>query len=259
MRPAALCAALAALVYLAAVNVPGLERADLQVLTGFMGLPRTELAVDLAGLFDPAPFAVLAASVALAGVALGRAKEGVAAFALMLGANVTTQILKPLLAVQRDYPPFHVMGPEAWPSGHTTAVMSFALALLIVSPPRLRPLAAAFGGLLTVATVYSILMLGWHYPSDIVGGLLIATAWACLVARGDARVSVSGPVAAGVLLAGAGAFAVFSRPEAALAYAAANTTFVAGALAIAGAALVLSGSVPVPRAARRDRSHPARG
>ena len=70
------------------------------------------------------------------------------------------------------------MGPEACPSGHTTAVMSLALALVIVSPPRLRPLAAAAGGLLTVATVFSLLVLGSHYPSDIVGGLLVATAWA---------------------------------------------------------------------------------
>ena len=55
----------------------------------------------------------------------------------MLGAGVTTQFLKPLLAVQRDFPVWHFMGPEAYPSGHTTAVMSLALALVIVAPPRL--------------------------------------------------------------------------------------------------------------------------
>ena len=35
-------------------------------------------------------------------------------------------MLKPLLAMQRDVP---FLAPAAWPSGHTTAVMSFALAL----------------------------------------------------------------------------------------------------------------------------------
>ena len=64
----------------------------------------------------------------------------------MLGAGVTTQILKPLLAVQREYPTFHFMGPEAYPSGHTTAVMSLALALIIVTPSRWRALAAWSAG-----------------------------------------------------------------------------------------------------------------
>ena len=61
----------------------------------------------------------------------------------MLGAAVTSQMLKPLLATPARVPAGHFMGPEAWPSGHTTAVMSFALALVIVarragarSPPR---------------------------------------------------------------------------------------------------------------------------
>ena len=54
------------------------------------------------------------------------------------------------------------------------------------------------------------------------------------------------------MLAALGALvAVLSRPEAAATYAVANTTFVVGALAIAAAALVLSGSVPAPTGARR--------
>jgi hypothetical protein len=55
---------------------------------------------------------------------------------------------------------------------------------------------------------------------------------------------------------------VATRPAAALGYAVANTTFVAGALAIAAGALVLSGSVLAPTAARAaspGRSPHARG
>ncbi len=181
----------------------------------------------------------------------------------MLGAGVTTQVLKPLLAFQRDYPPDHFMGPVAYPSGHTTAVMSLALALIIVSPPRLRPLAAAAGGLLTVATVFGILVLGGHYPSDIVGGLLVATTWACVATaalRLELAPSLSGAALGAFVLAAAGIFVVALRPADAFAYAAANTTFVFGALAIAAGALVLSGSVPAPTGAlRRPRSPRARG
>ncbi len=53
------------------------------------------------------------------------------------------------------------------------------------------------------------------------------------------------------MLAALGLLAVALRPADAFDYAVANTTFVAGALAIAAGALVLSGSVPVPRAAPR--------
>ena len=96
-------------------------------------------------------------------------------------------------------------------------------------------------------------------------GLLIATLWASLAAavlRVELRPSVSGPAVAGAVLAAGAALVVLARPADAVAYATANTTFVAGALAIAAAALVLSGSVPVPtgaRSRRPRRSHPARG
>ena len=43
------------------------------------------------------------------------------------------------------------------------------------------------------------------------------------------------------------------RPSGAVAYAVQNTTFVAGAVAIAAAALVLTGSVPAPTTARLRR------
>jgi hypothetical protein len=192
-----------------------------------------------------------------------RPRAAAAALVTMLGAGVTTQVLKPLLAFQRDFPEFHYMGPVAYPSGHTTAVMSLALALIIVSQARLRPLAAAAGGLLTVATVFSILVLGSHYPSDIVGGLLVATAWACAASallRLEWTPSLSGAALGAFVLAAAGLFVVALRPADAFAYAAANTTFVVGALAIAAGALVLSGSVPAPTAAlRRPRSPRARG
>lgn len=260
------CAAIGAVVYLAVVHVPVLAQADLHTLEGFMGLyglPGTEYAGDLVSLFNLGPFAALSGSLVVAAILAGRSRAGAVAAVTMLGAGVTTQVLKPLLATQREFPPFHFMGPVAYPSGHTTAVMSFALALIIVSSPRWRPLAAAAGGLLTVATVFSILVLGAHYPSDVIGGFLVATGWACLATaalRLELRPSVSGPALAAAVLAGLGLVAVALRPGDALAYAAANTTFVFGALAIAAGALVLSGSVPAPIGARRRPHSPrARG
>src|SRR4051794_15810831 len=259
---AVLCIVLGALVYLA-VHVPAIADAELRVLEGFMGLPGHAYAYDLVGLFNPAPFAVLSGSLIVGALIARRPRAAIAAAATMYGAAVTTQVLKPLLAFQREFPPGHFMGPIAFPSGHTTAVMSLSLALVIVSPSRLRPLAAAAGGLLTVATVFSLLILGSHYPSDVIGGLLVATTWACLASaalRLEFSPSLSGAALGATILGAVGLLVVASRPASALAYASANTTFVVGALAIAAGALVLSGSVPAPIGARRrPRSPHARG
>jgi membrane-associated phospholipid phosphatase len=254
---AALCAVFAALIYVAAVWVPAVREADLRTLEGFMGLwalPGAPLSLDFVGLFDPVPFAALAGTLVVAAFVAGRPRAAAVALLTMVGAGITTQVLKPLLATQRDYPVGHFMGPEAFPSGHTTAAMSFALALVIVSSPRWRPLAAAAGGLVIVAMVFSLLVLGSHYPSDVAGGLLVSTGWACLstaALRLELRPTVLGPSLAATILAAGGALAVLLRPVEAYDYAVANTTFVLGALVLFGAALVLSGSVPAPTGVRR--------
>ena len=254
------CAVAFVAAYVAFVHVPEMRAVDLRVLEGFMGLstlPGAQFGDDIVLLFDPAPFAALVLGIVAAAFLLGRPKAGLLAAGAMLAANVSTQVLKPLLAIQRDFPFDHAMGPEAYPSGHTTAVMSFALALVIIAPPRLRALAATLGGVLTVVTVFSIMMLGWHYPSDIVGGLLVATFWACLAViplRAELRApTLRASARAGAVLLGGAALLVLTRPAAAVDYAAANTTWVLGAVAIAAAALVLSGSVPAPTAARPRR------
>jgi membrane-associated phospholipid phosphatase len=174
-----LCASLAAVLYLAATRVDALAHADLRVLEGFMGLPGTRYANGLVSLFNPAPFAIVALSLVLAAVGAGRRREAAAALATMLGAGVTTQVLKPLLAVQRDYPVWHYLPAESYPSGHTTAAVSLGLALVIVVPARRRMPATVAGALLSVATGCSLLMVGSHYPSDVAGGFLVATGWAC--------------------------------------------------------------------------------
>ena len=227
--------------------MPLAREADLRTLEGFMGLwtlPGARTPTPSWASSTRVPFALLAAAL----VALRRRRRPQRArppprFAAMLGAGVTTQVLKPLLATQRDFPLGHYMGPEAYPSGHTTAVMSFALALVIVAPPRWRPLAAAAGGLLTVGTVYSILILGSHYPSDVIGGFLVATGWAlpsrrCAARRPSLRRLAAARRWRGAVLAAAGPLAVVAAARRAPSPTrSANTTFVAGALAIAAAAL----------------------
>jgi hypothetical protein len=58
--------------------------------------------------------------------------------------------------------------------------MMVALCAVLVSPPALRALAATFGCGLVLAVSYSILILGWHFPSDVLGGFLVAGTWTWL-------------------------------------------------------------------------------
>jgi membrane-associated phospholipid phosphatase len=51
---------------------------------------------------------------------------------------------------------------------------------VIVAPPRLRPTVGAVGGAFALAVAYAILTLGWHFPSDVFGGYLVAATYVLL-------------------------------------------------------------------------------
>jgi len=180
---AGLCAVAAAAVWAVAFHVAAVETADVRLyarLLGFGGARGAHLARDLTAFFDPAPYAVLSASLVAGAVALRRRREALVAALLLAGSAVTTQVLKPALAAQHD----SFVLPASWPSGHTTAVVSLAAALVIVAPPARRWLVALAGAAVSAATGLALVMLGSHYPSDVAGGVLVAAAWACLAATG---------------------------------------------------------------------------
>ena len=96
----------------------------------------------------------------------------------IIGANVSSQLLKYFVLDRSDLLDgmFYPL-PNSFPSGHTTAAASIAVALILVLPPLLRvpavPLAAAMVAFLGVSTVVA----GWHRMADAIGGVYLATAW----------------------------------------------------------------------------------
>ncbi len=103
----------------------------------------------------------------------------VAAVVVVLGSNLTTQVLKrllprPDLGLTETTP----ATLNSLPSGHTTVAFSIAVALVIVSPIALRPLAALAGTVYASATALATLTAGWHRPSDSLAAFFIVTAWA---------------------------------------------------------------------------------
>lgn len=273
---AACGAALLILIWFLAFHVGLFEHADQSIFIGFAGLRRGRagsLASFIANLCDPQPYVYLVAIPLLLALLRGPPRVAVAVGALLLGANGTTHVLKPLLAEPRAASLFGgnaPVGPVSWPSGHATAAMALSLSLVLAAPARWRPAVAALGAAFAVAVSYSFLTLGWHYPSDVLGGFLVAGIWSLLVVaaisaadrrwprtRMDSQRTERVPIRdalrppALVLLGGlalAGAVAI-ARPHAVLTYAQQHEAFVLGAAGIAALGLLVATAVML--AARR--------
>ncbi len=170
-------------VNVAAFHIGAVERLDASVFNGFGGLrlrPHVSgLAQRIADLCDPQPYIYLCV-IPIAVALLRRRRDlAIAGLGILLGANLTTELLKKALDQHRLTGLIHGVAPAAgsWPSGHATASMSLALVLVVSVPPRWRVRTAALGALFALGVTYSFLTLGWHYPSDAVGGFLVATTW----------------------------------------------------------------------------------
>ncbi len=217
---------------------------------------RTPLLDAVARSADPLPLLGFLVVLAILALRWGRRAHLVAAVAAVAAAAITTQLLKIGLAHPRVQPALgHGIDPVSFPSGHTTAAMSMAVALVLVAPRRYRSAAVVLGAGYALAVSVAVIALGWHYPSDVLAGTLVATGFGFLAiaglrARGDlsgerplAEVEPAPPPALEIALA-LGGFAVallaISRGDAVLDYASSHTgaTFVAFGLAGVCAALL---------------------
>jgi membrane-associated phospholipid phosphatase len=177
---AALACAAALVVLLAAAYAVGpLANLDAVALSGLESLKgpfATPVCTAIAHSADPLWLALMLGTLAAMGWAAGRHRAVLAAALAVASANVATQILKVVLAHPRFHP---ILGSlqidaAAFPSGHATASMSIALAAVIVAPPRLRLTVAPIAAAYALAVAASIMILAWHFPSDVLGGMLVA-------------------------------------------------------------------------------------
>ncbi len=249
-------------------HVSSVGHLDATAYQGFLGLAAhphvSALATRIASLCNPDRYVFLAIVPVLLALLRRRAVVAGAIVVILAGANLTTEVLKPLLAAVRPdgLPAGHLL-PGSWPSGHATASMTLALCAVLAVPRRRRPLVATLGAGFAVAVCYSFLALGWHYPSDALAGLLVASIWTLLGVAGisvlDARrrgssselpegsLSAGRALAPSALAAGAvlvlGAIAAALRPGAVAAYAHDHHAFIAVALSVGAAALLLPAAV----------------
>ena len=99
---------------------------------------------------------------------------------IMIIAGLATTLVKSLVA--RDRPPWQnadaLLGNAAFPSGHASSVAAFGgivvvLTAMLVRRTNLRRLLYAGVALVVVLVCLDRVLLGRHYPSDVVGGVLL--------------------------------------------------------------------------------------
>lgn len=181
--------ALLTLVWFATFHIPLIEHADVFVFRGFGEVgsrPRIAwFAHSVARLCNEKPYLCLCGLPVLLAIARRHLWLVLEIGAILVGANLTTQVLKPLLAHPRIE---NLISATSWPSGHTTAAAALALCCVVAAPARLRPLMAGGGAVFVAATGYSLLLTKSHYPSDVIAGLLVADIWT-LLGVGAARMA----------------------------------------------------------------------
>lgn len=164
-------------VYLLAVRTSTGQRVDdrlMEVTTAVAGRAAwAESVLESAG----APltlFATTAGVVALALLVHGR-RRAVAVAVVAVGTVLGAQVLKAVL----DRPVLtDEVAHNSFPSGHVAAVAAVAVTLVLASPRLLRPLLAVSGLVVVGVVGLATTALAWHRPSDVVGSMLLALAWA---------------------------------------------------------------------------------
>ncbi len=134
---------------------------------------------------DVVSVASLAGALALvATIALVRLARvpGLAAIGVVVAANGSAWLLKHHLLSRPDlgldeYTPATL---NSLPSGHSTAVFSAVVAVLLVLPARLRPAVAGAGGVLAFVTAMATMSAGWHRAGDSVASFVLVGIWGTL-------------------------------------------------------------------------------
>lgn len=129
---------------------------------------------------------LLVAVILLVGWLRGSHRRALWAVVAVVGANLSTQVIKQWVLWRPDYDiTARWDNANTLPSGHTTMAASAAVALVLLAGTRWRTAAAWAGAVATAAMGYSTLVCQWHRPSDVLSAVLVAVAWgAVAVAAG---------------------------------------------------------------------------
>lgn len=72
-------------------------------------------------------------------------------------------------------------GTLCYPSGHMTAVASLICAFVVAVPARWRKAAGALGVVVGIVVAITLLLLRWHYLTDVIAAVLLSMATTLIV------------------------------------------------------------------------------
>jgi PAP2 superfamily len=192
---AAVSASLAIIVYILGVHTSLGQRFDNAALLGSHEQHASTRTNDTALLqrITADSFAVVLLLLVALGLARRRPRLGIGVAIAAGGAVVVTDLLRKIvldrpLLVHSDL----FYRANTFPSGHTAAAIASALALVVVSPPAWRGLAAVVAGSYAGFTAAAVQTVGWHRPSDAIGAAFLSFAAVTVVAAALARWRPSG-------------------------------------------------------------------
>ncbi|MEE1650883.1 phosphatase PAP2 family protein [Brachybacterium sp. J144] len=170
----------------AAVGTASGQRMDQLILSGAQaheGRLAEYAQIAILSVSAPAVIALLAIAAVL--VLLRRRGDLLLPIGLVvLGANVTTQVLKHLVITREALGPGIEITPNSFPSGHTTLAAT-ALVAVVLASGGARVVLAPLGAAWTAAAGIGTLVEGWHRPSDVVGAIVVVAAWTFLALAVD--------------------------------------------------------------------------
>lgn len=198
---AATCGAALALTWVFAALVEPTHVRDATALYDLTRFDRPVVEVPakvLLGLLEPGFYIAWALALVVLAVCRGRPYLALAVGLVSALAPLSAELLKPLLAhPHAEVAPLYI-NSASWPSGHASAAMALLWCALLVAPARLRPAVAVLGVAFLAAVAFSLLILAWHMPSDVIGGYTLATLWAALAVAGLRLAGTHGGQAASV-------------------------------------------------------------
>lgn len=101
--------------------------------------------------------------------------------------------LRPLVDPETIATPGELLHKGSFPSGHTATSFALAVLVFLYWPGRRRQLVGTVGLILALAVGFSRIYRGVHWPTDVIGGALIGTASALLVASAVSYFSERNP------------------------------------------------------------------
>jgi undecaprenyl-diphosphatase len=123
---------------------------------------------------------------------IGRGRAGLTLLAVTLTGRVLSEAQKYWIARARPdiEPHLVVVKTSGFPSGHATSSMIFYLtiALLLAGHGRWRAVVTSAAIILSLLIGTSRIMLGVHWPSDVIGGWAFGLLWVLLTLRPAERI-----------------------------------------------------------------------